>query len=182
AGTHAAQPAADRVPPAEGPVFVLAGSLSPVTARQIQAAKSFERLQIDAGRLARREPAYIDALLAQVLAPLERGTHVLAQTAPADGAPGGDVSKRDLATACGTFIARLLEKKRLRRVGIAGGDTSSYTLKALDVWGLSYVGALAAGAALCRAHASSHLDGIELMLKGGQMGPPDVFERLVRGV
>jgi hypothetical protein len=26
------------------------------------------------------------------------------------------------------------------------------------------------------------LDGVELMLKGGQMGPPDVFERLLHGV
>ena len=64
---------------------------------------------------------------------------------------------------------------------MAGGDTSSYALTALDIWGLSYVGAVGDGSALCRAHAQSGLDGIELMLKGGQMGPPDVFERLVHG-
>jgi uncharacterized protein YgbK (DUF1537 family) len=38
---------------------------------------------------------------------------------------------------------------------------------------------LAPGAALCRAHApGSPLDGLELMLKGGQMGGIDLFERL----
>jgi len=36
--------------------------------------------------------------------------------------------------------------------------------------------------ALCRAHAdTAQLDGVELMLKGGQMGTPDLFELLVEG-
>jgi 3-oxoisoapionate kinase len=71
----------------------------------------------------------------------------------------------------------------LRRLGVAGGDTSSWILRTLDVWGLSFVGHLAPGVALCRAHAHDrNLDGIELMLKGGQMGPPDLFARLQNGV
>ena len=71
---------------------------------------------------------------------------------------------------------------KLRRIGVAGGDTSSWILRALDVWGLSFVGHLAPGAALCRAHsAGASLDGIEMMLKGGQMGPPDLFRRLRYG-
>lgn len=185
----AATPGVQRVMPAVDPVFVLAGSLSPVTARQIGAASSYERVAVDAARLARRDAIYADALLGSVLELLGRGVNVLAHTAPleiggAAAAPGksADTSMRELAVACGAFLARLLETRSLRRVGVAGGDTSSYALKALDIWGLSYVGALADGAALCRAHArSSRLDGIELMLKGGQMGPPDVFERLVHG-
>jgi hypothetical protein len=28
---------------------------------------------------------------------------------------------------------------------------------------------------------AAHLDGVEFMLKGGQMGPPDLFERMLRG-
>jgi uncharacterized protein YgbK (DUF1537 family) len=48
---------------------------------------------------------------------------------------------------------------------------------------LSFVGHLARGVALCRAHSHDKaLDGIELMLKGGQMGPPDLFARLRTGV
>jgi 3-oxoisoapionate kinase len=186
---NAAKPAMQRIAGAIDPVFVLAGSLSPVTARQIGAATSFERVKVDATQLARREPVYMDELLARVLERLGRGANVLAHTAPLeieDGAPApgrsADTSMRDLAVACGEFLARLLEKKKLRRVGVAGGDTSSYAVKALDIWGLSYIGALADGAALCRAHAQArHLDGIELLLKGGQMGPPDVFERLLSG-
>ncbi|WP_370454695.1 nucleotide-binding domain containing protein [Herbaspirillum sp. SJZ099] len=54
--------------------------------------------------------------------------------------------------------------------------------QALDIWGLSYLGNVSAGVALCRAHAdAAHLDGIELMLKGGQMGAADLFELLAGG-
>ncbi len=184
----AVKPAVQHVASASDPVFVLAGSLSPVTARQIVAAASYERVKVDAARLARREPAYLDELLADVAGRLGRGRHVIAHTASLEAggaaAPGksAGTSMRELAVACGEFLSRLLKKNPLRRVGVAGGDTSSYALKALDIWGLSYVGALADGSSLCRAHAQSgRLDGIELMLKGGQMGPPDVFERLVHG-
>ena len=182
--------APDKVGPAAGPVFVLAGSLSPVTARQIRAASSFERVPVDAARLVRRDPEYVRDLLVRVTDLLAKGHNVLAHTAPletgddaASGAtPRSGTPASELAKACGDFVARLLDSVHLRRVGIAGGDTSSYVLKALDVWGLSYVGALSPGVAVCRAHAHvPRLDGLELMLKGGQMGPPDLFERLLRG-
>jgi len=55
-------------------------------------------------------------------------------------------------------------------------------VQALGAWALGHAGTLATGVALTRVHADApRLDGLELMLKGGQMGPPDVFERLVRG-
>jgi len=67
-------------------------------------------------------------------------------------------------------------------VGVAGGDTSSLAVGALDAWGLSYLAQLAPGTALCRLHSEAPgLDGVEIMLKGGQMGSQDVFERLVHG-
>ena len=41
---------------------------------------------------------------------------------------------------------------------------------------------MGAGASLCRVHSDdASLDGMEVMLKGGQMGTLDVFERLVHG-
>jgi uncharacterized protein YgbK (DUF1537 family) len=55
-------------------------------------------------------------------------------------------------------------------------------VQALDAWGLSYVADMGAGASLCRVHSDdAALDGMEIMLKGGQMGSEDVFERLVQG-
>ena len=84
--------------------------------------------------------------------------------------------------AGGELLARVLALVPLRRVGIAGGDTSSHAVQALDAWGLSYVADIGAGTSLCRVHSDdAALDGLEIMLKGGQMGSDDVFERLVHG-
>jgi uncharacterized protein YgbK (DUF1537 family) len=70
----------------------------------------------------------------------------------------------------------------VKRLGVAGGDTSSRAVAALKLWGLSYRMSPGPGVAICRAHADAPaLDGIEVMLKGGQMGPPDLFVRLVEG-
>ena len=62
-------------------------------------------------------------------------------------------------------------------VAIGGGDTSGYALTALQAEALSAVAPLAPGAPLCRVHASRapQIDGLEVTLKGGQMGAPDFF-------
>ena len=68
------------------------------------------------------------------------------------------------------------------RIGIAGGDTSSLAVQSLAAWGLSYRASLSPGVALCQLHSDlAALDVMEIMLKGGQMGPGDLFERLLHG-
>lgn len=53
-------------------------------------------------------------------------------------------------------------------------------MRGLGCWGLSYRTALAPGVTVSRTHGDDPaVDGIELMLKGGQMGPDDLFERLL---
>ena len=163
---------------AEGPVFVLAGSQSPVTARQIEAARSqaseraarFECMTIDVDAIV-RQPSALEALARTCADVAERGQHVLAHTAPAQA---GGPAAQDVAAACGRLLARVLDlAPRVRRVGVAGGDSSSFAVQALGAWALSYAGTLAPGVALTRVHADApRLNGLELMLKGGQMGPP----------
>jgi len=76
----------------------------------------------------------------------------------------------------------LLHRIPLRRVAIAGGDTSSHAAQALDIWALAYRRTLAPGVTLCETRSDQPgLDGCELVLKGGQMGPVDLFETLLRG-
>ena len=165
---------------ANGPVLVLAGSLSPVTARQVAAARSYDVVQLDARALAEAAPSHLDAVALQLSARLAAGRHVLACTAP--GAADPEVPALALAKAGGLLLARVLAAVPLKRVGVAGGDTSSHAVQALDAWGLSYLAALSPGAALCRLHSDAPaLDGCEILLKGGQMGDADVFERLVHG-
>jgi len=171
------------VAPARGPVLVLAGSLSPVTARQVAAAQSFDIVWLDAPRLAQRDAATLERQAQEIAKGLARGCNVLACTRPA----GQEVKEfkldaQALACAGGDLLAKVLAKVPLQRVGIAGGDTSSHAVQALDAWGLSYVADMGAGASLCRVHSDNPaLDGMEIMLKGGQMGSDDVFERLVLG-
>ncbi|RZM02197.1 MAG: four-carbon acid sugar kinase family protein [Variovorax sp.] len=168
---------------ADGPVFALAGSLSPVTARQVAAARSFEKLWLDPARLV-ADAAFRRETTEAIVRLLRRGRHVLACTVPPDGmaTAGGGVSARALARAGGELLRGVLAGVRPGRLGIAGGDTSSHAVQALDAWGLSYAAQLAPGIALCRLHGdSAALDGLEIALKGGQMGGEDFFERLARG-
>lgn len=168
---------------AHGQVFALAGSLSPVTARQVAAARSFDKVWLDPVRLVTDEGARAEAIDGIARA-LSQGRHVLACTVRPDGGPATEagVSARALALAGGNVLAGVLAAVPLRRVGIAGGDTSSHAVQALDAWGLSYQAQLAPGIALCRVHSDAvALDGLEIALKGGQMGGEDFFERLVHG-
>jgi len=172
-----------RISPASGPVFVLAGSLSPTTARQVDAASAYVRNALDAQRVVAQDGAYVDAWIDHAATQLRAGKNVLAYTSHGgDAASAPPKVAHELPTQCGVLLARLMKQSPVRRVGIAGGDTSSHAVKALDIWALSYVGSLAPGVAMCRAHSHApQLEGVEFMLKGGQMGPDDLFDRLLTG-
>lgn len=181
-GEVAAPAGSSHVKAADGPVFVVAGSLSPVTRQQIEAATEFTRVAVDPVSLVRGDADYVASVVRQVSEHLDAGRSAIAHTTPLGDTASIEGAGVALAQATGRFIARLLSSVRLRRIGVAGGDTSSWILRALDVNSLSFVGHLSPGVALCRAHgADPHLDGIEVMLKGGQMGPVDVFNLLRRG-
>ena len=169
-----------RVPASLSPVFLLVGSLSPVTAGQAQHARSlYEQVDVDPAALL-GQPAALESLARRCAATLAQGRPVMARTT----APGADAPPPlEVAGLCATLLARVLVlSPATRRVGVAGGDTSSLALRALGAWGLSWQGQLATGVALTRLHADSPaLHGLEILLKGGQMGPPDIFARLLLG-
>jgi uncharacterized protein YgbK (DUF1537 family) len=166
------------VGPADGPVLVLAGSLSPVTARQVEAARAYARVPLDAGRLIDGDAAYAAEITSTVTDLLNAGRHVLAYTA--DGSPTVPAARDALAPACGRLLRGILDRQPVSRLGIAGGDTSSHAVQALSAWALTWLGRPAPGVALCRLHtAAPHLDGLEIMLKGGQMGGQGLFDALV---
>lgn len=174
--------------PVNGPVFAWAGSLSPLTNAQVQAATDYQRIPVDAQRLA-SSPTYSDTLLDAICAGLQSGHHVLAYTRPTGGPTDGKValitSAANVALASATLVARVVQAQTdhgtpLRRIGIAGGDTSSHAVQALQLWGLSYQATLCPGVTLSRAHSPHPArHGLELMLKGGQMGGTDLFARLL---
>lgn len=184
---HWARPAPAVAPAlarADGPVFAWAGSLSPLTAAQVQAATDYERVPVDAQRLV-SEPAYVQTLQAALCTRLRRGANVLAYTGPTDGTAANIATAAQVAHASATLIAAVVQAQAdhgtpLQRVGIAGGDTSSHAVQALQLWGLSYQTTLGPGVTLSVAHTpDAARNGMELMLKGGQMGGTDLFARLL---
>ena len=85
----------------------------------------------------------------------------------------------ELGRRAGVLLRRLLVETRLPRVVLAGGDTSSHAVAELGVDALTWVASLEPGAPLCRAYAQTpEIDGLQLVLKGGQVGGDDFFERV----
>ena len=162
----------------------MAGSLSPLTEVQIRAARSYRRIELDPLQMTGESAhSYLMAQVAAIAAALRSGSNVLAFTSrrePSAVESSGALPR--LAHACAVLLRQVLDAEKLQRVGIAGGDTSSIAVRALGAWGLSYLAPLSAGVSVCRVHADNpQLDGIELMLKGGQMGEVDLFEKLLEG-
>ena len=166
------------LPAADGPVLALVGSLSPVTSAQVEAATAYRRLAIDPHRLL-GEQAYSAALAAEARAQLGSSEPLMLITDRIDEAPHAPA---DVAAATGRLLRDILTEIRPGRLVVAGGDTSTLAIRALDCWGLSYLAPCVAGAPLCRIHADGRLDGLEVVLKGGQMGPPSFFDRVAETV
>ncbi|QIE43809.1 four-carbon acid sugar kinase family protein (plasmid) [Rhodobacteraceae bacterium SC52] len=189
---------ADHAPPnlhAVDQIFAVSGSCAPTTADQIACAeaKGFKILHFDAACAAdpQRLTAEMQRVRSASLALLSDGHDVLATTArgPDDpalgrmaetieqtGASASDVNDR-LGAALGQLVAAIRQQTGLPRVAIGGGDTSGHALTALGAEALTAVAPLAPGAPVCRLHkrADAKIDGLEVTLKGGQMGAPEFF-------
>jgi 3-oxoisoapionate kinase len=175
-------------------LLVLSGSASPVTAQQLTWARDhgFEALRVPAAALMQSDSAAVrQALFEEARAAWSRGASVVLYTAEGPDDPAiadaravmseGAHAARVLGGALGRLARDLIARTGLRRLLIAGGDTSSYATQELGVHALEMAAELTPGAPLCRAHSDDPLvDGLEIALKGGQMGGPDYFGR-VRG-
>jgi uncharacterized protein YgbK (DUF1537 family) len=174
-----------------GRMVVVSGSVSPVTAAQIDwsLAHGFEGIAFDARAVAdpRALAAAEAAAGAAALAAIERGRDPLVFTArgpddPAVPALQGALAAAGLAaeaanarigTALGRVLDAVIREAGLRRAVISGGDTSGYASRQLGIDALTALAPTIPGAAIFRAHGEGAHDGLELALKGGQMGSPD---------
>ncbi|MCZ8185781.1 MAG: four-carbon acid sugar kinase family protein [Beijerinckiaceae bacterium] len=186
--------------PAE-PLLVVSGSCSETTARQIAAAggAGFRLLLLDASLAV--DPEAWTAELARIeramLETLGTGTSLVVATArgPADPAiarfrerlESSGVAPGPVHDGIGQGLGRLVRAARLkaglRRAIFAGGDTSGHAMLALGAEALEPLAPLAAGAPLLRVRSMDPaIEGLEVALKGGQMGDEPVFVRAARGV
>ncbi|GAB3577598.1 four-carbon acid sugar kinase family protein [Hymenobacter daeguensis] len=171
------------------PLLVVSGSCSPVTAGQIAWARAngFAEVVLDAQRLAAEESeAAADAMLLscqqQATDFIQQNQSVIVHTD--GGAAGGTQSlpAEKLGTALGRLARAVVRHTGVRRVVVAGGDTSSYAARAMGIEAVTMLAPLYPGAPLCRATApGSPLDGLEVNFKGGQVGAPDYFGALLEG-
>ena len=185
---HASFPALPKV----GRIIAVSGSCSPTTARQIRhaLANGFTGLHADPLDLARMPEAAVAHLSAQAKRLMGEGRSVLVYTAldpesdrggPLDQIPGG---RHRVGQGLGRIARACIEAFGLRRAILAGGDTSSHALGELDVFALTARFPLTAtpGSPLCTAaSADARLDGIEIAMKGGQVGGDDYFVALRDG-
>jgi 3-oxoisoapionate kinase len=188
-----------------GPVLVVSASASALSAMQIDAALAagFADVPLNASELvdADRAAAAIDDIATAAARHFEQGRSVILHTARGSTDPRiaemvASLVKRGLTRAeathqggralgqrLGEITRAVLARRTLRRIVLSGGDTSSQVTQVLAPDALSVVARLAPGAPLCRLHAAdSPLDGLEVALKGGQMGDADYFIKARDGV
>ncbi len=170
---------------------MVSGSCSATTARQIRYAEAhgFDAHALDARRLAAGDGAAAEEAIASGAASLEAGRSVVLYTALGPETDvgrelSGEDGRHAIGGALGHVLKALIARAGLRRAVIAGGDTSSHALARLGVYALTTRMPLpmTPGSPLCLAHSDEGtFDGLEIALKGGQVGADDYFVRIRDG-
>jgi 3-oxoisoapionate kinase len=173
-------------------LLVVSGSVSPTTERQIRFAlsKAFTGVEADPIKLASNNQSEINRLIDAASEVLASGSSPLIYTALGSGTDKGDAidhlpdARQNLGQALGKIARICIEKHKLKRLVIAGGDTSSHALGELDVFALTMRFPLkdTPGSPLCITHSNNAaFANIEIALKGGQVGGDDYFVKLRDG-
>jgi uncharacterized protein YgbK (DUF1537 family) len=172
----------------EGPVLIGSGSCSPVTTEQISWAlrHGFREVSLDLAALAsdKESAAEIHRAAGAAARFLRAGRSAMIHTTGAGFDPrvAARLKTRTaqvLGSVLGQVLRAALMEVPIRRVCVAGGDTSSFAARALGVEALEMICPLTPGAPLCRAHApGSPADGLEVVFKGGQVGAVEFFRLL----
>jgi 3-oxoisoapionate kinase len=172
--------------------IVVSGSVSPTTERQIQHAlqHGFETVAVDAVALAQGSGESWAQMRDAACSILNNGKSPLVHTARGPASDAGEEldaipnGRKNIGKALGSVLKDVIGATRLKRVIVAGGDSSSHALGQLDIFALTTRMPLPAtpGSPLCTAASgASDLNGLEIALKGGQVGADDYFSALRDG-
>jgi uncharacterized protein YgbK (DUF1537 family) len=175
-------------------IACVSGSVSPVTASQIAYATGhgFAGIRIKAekavdesawraeieratGEALRALGAGQDPLVYSAAGPGDPAVAALREAVAASGASSEVINDR-IGSGLGRVLDALVREARLGRVVISGGDTSGHAAAMLGIDALTAIAPVAPGSPLCRAHAVDPArDGLQIALKGGQVGGDDFF-------
>ncbi len=175
-------------------ILALSGSCSLITSAQISYAieHGFAPIKLEVARLldeATRK-LYLDEVIERCLELLSNNISPLVYSAlgPSEETlslvKSSDCQSFDevLGQFLGNIAAKVADSGLIDRLAVAGGDTSGYCLQSLDVDALTFVAPFAPGVPLCCTHSKhTNFNGLEVALKGGQMGGDDFFVKLLSG-
>lgn len=157
---------------ARGPMLVVSGSRSAQTRRQADAAAA-------AGWLVRPLPRDGAGAMPSVLEALHAGRGVVLTSDDIDTSTVGTHGRPALeaiAESSAAIVATAVREGATERVIVCGGDTSSRVVRMLGVQALSIAANPWGNVVVLRAHAADPaIDGVELLLKGGQVGADTLF-------
>ena len=94
-----------------------------------------------------------------------------------------EAAAREIGAAFAFLARNLAGEFGLRRLVFSGGDTSSYAMRAIGAFALTIARVDSrTGGHVCRLHADDPaVNGLQVLLKGGQIGGPDLFLRAKSG-
>ncbi|MDB5663716.1 four-carbon acid sugar kinase family protein [Cypionkella sp.] len=178
-------------------IVAVSGSVSPTTAAQIEwsAANGFGLVRLNAATLL-SDPTGAEAeATASALTIIAQGQSPLILTAagPTDPAVAAfrtalahntstaEAANQRIGESLGRVLDATLKASKIRRAVISGGDTSGHGARQLGLFALSALAPTIPGAALFTAHGDGVHDGLQLALKGGQMGSADYFGWIRQG-
>jgi uncharacterized protein YgbK (DUF1537 family) len=170
-------------------IAVVSGSVSPTTERQIThaLANGFTGVTLDPLALSGEQgDAAIGVAIEAGLRVLQSGESVVLYTALGPSADRGEAldgnARQKLGRALGRIQSQLVARAKLGRAVVAGGDTSSHALGEMGISALTLKMPLpqTPGSPLCVAHGGP-ADGLQIALKGGQVGGDDYFSMIRSG-
>jgi uncharacterized protein YgbK (DUF1537 family) len=167
--------------PVGGLSAIVAGSCSSATLEQIAvAARSMPVLRLDPDRLI-ADPDQIEAAIAWAGERMSKGAVLIAASADPETVArvqskyGRQRSGHAIETAMAAIVAALVAKG-VRRIVLAGGETSGAAVDGLAIPAFLIGPEIAPGVPVLRSLGNSQQD-LLMALKSGNFGGPDFFER-----
>ena len=168
---------------ASGPVLAVSASASSTTAAQIGDAVThgWTDIPVPVDLLSTDAPDLAAALEQQTAAALAAGRDVVVHPTRGSEDPryaaAGPVDPRHVGGLLGTLAGRMAATGLTRDIAVLGGDTSSHALMAMGVHELRVDDQFVTAGPICRTDDRAAVAGCRLLLKGGQVGPPDILRR-----
>jgi uncharacterized protein YgbK (DUF1537 family) len=168
---------------ASGPVLVVSASASSTTAAQIGDAVNhgWADLPVPVDLLKNNDQDLLAAVVKHTAAALTAGRDVVVHTTRGSEDPryaaAGPIDPRHVGGLLGTLAGRMAGAGLTRDIAVLGGDTSSHALMAMGVQELRVSDQFVTAGPVCRSDDRATVAGCRLLLKGGQVGPPDILRR-----